>query len=112
MNELIDNNNIRDVLNDLLKEFHLTPEKLKKLLTQDAKRKEYFKTHTTPEKTKIYRETNRDKINLYGRNFYNKHKEEIKTKIKDKKKKDKEERIKNGEQIKTPGRPIKTPINP
>ena len=63
MNELIDNNNIRDVLNDLLKEFHLTPEKLKKLLTQDAKRKEYFKTHTTPEKTKIYRETNRDKIN-------------------------------------------------
>ena len=30
MNELIDNNNIRDVLNDLLKEFHLTPEKLKK----------------------------------------------------------------------------------
>ena len=111
MNELIDNNNISDVLNDLLKEFDLTPEKLKKLLTQDAKRKEYFKTHTTPEKTKIYRETNRDKINLYGRKFYNKHKEEIKTKIKDKKKKDKEKRIKNGEQIKTPGRPIKTPIN-
>ena len=53
MNELIDNNNIRDVLNDLLKEFHLTPDKLKKLLTQDAKRKEYFKTHTTPEKQKF-----------------------------------------------------------
>ena len=52
MNEKIDNNNIRDVLNDLLKEFYLTPEKLKKILAQDAKRKEYFKTHTTPEKNK------------------------------------------------------------
>ena len=49
MNELIDNNNIRDVLNDLLKEFHLTPDKLKKLLTQDAKRKEYLK-HTQHQK--------------------------------------------------------------
>ena len=49
MNELIDNNNISDVLNALLKEFHLTPEKLKKLLTQDAKRKEYLK-HTQHQK--------------------------------------------------------------
>ena len=109
MNELIDTKNISDEFNDLIKEFDLTPEKLKKILIQDAKRKENLKTHTTPEKMKIYRETNRDKINLYGRNFYNKHKEEIKTKIKDKKKKDKEERIKNGEQIKTPGRPINQP---
>ena len=112
MDELIDDNTIRNEFNDLIKEFKLTPETLRKILIQDTKRKENLKKHSTPEKTKIYRETNRDKINLYGRNFYNKHKEEIKTKIKDKKKKDKEKRIKNGEQIKNPGRPIKTPINP
>jgi len=109
MNELIDNKNISDEFNDLIKEFDLTPETLKKILTQDAKRKENLKTHTTPEKLKMYRETNRDKINLYGRNFYNKNKEAIKKKIKDKKDKDKEARTKIGEIIKTPGRPINPP---
>ena len=99
MNELIDNNNISDILNDLIKEFNLTPEKLKKILIQDAKRKENLKTHTTPEKMKIYRETNRDKINLYGRNFYNKNKEAINKRIKDKKETDKEARRKTGEII-------------
>ena len=48
-------------MNDLIKEFNLTPEKLKKILTQDAKRIEYFETNTTPEKMEIYREMNRDK---------------------------------------------------
>ena len=106
MNELIDTKNKSDEFNNLIKEFDLTPEKLKKILIQDAKRKENLKTHTTPEKMKIYRETNRDKINLYGRNFYNKNKEAIKKKIKDKKETDKEARRKTGEIIKTTGRPI------
>ena len=109
MNELIDTKNISDEFNDLIIEFDLTPDTLKKILTQDAKRKENLKTHTTPEKMKIYRETNRDKINLYGRNFYNKNKEAIKKKIKDKKETDKEARRKTGEIIKTPGRPINQP---
>ena len=109
MNELIDTKNISDEFNDLIIEFDLTPDTLKKILTQDAKRKENLKTHTTPEKLKMYRETNRDKINLYGRNFYNKNKEAIKKKIKDKKETDKEARKKTGKIIKTPGRPINQP---
>jgi hypothetical protein len=36
---------------------------------------------------KIYRETNRDKVNLYGRNFYYKNKEAINKRIKTRKKK-------------------------
>ena len=32
MNDLIDNNNINDILNNLIIEFNLTPEKLKKIL--------------------------------------------------------------------------------
>ena len=39
MNELIDTKNISDEFNDLIKEFDLTPETLKKILTQDAKEK-------------------------------------------------------------------------
>jgi hypothetical protein len=50
MIELIDNNNISDVINDLIKEFNLTPEKLKKILIQDAKRRDNLKIHTTPKK--------------------------------------------------------------
>ena len=42
MNELIDTKNISDEFNDLIKEFDLTPETLKKIPTQDAKRKENF----------------------------------------------------------------------
>jgi hypothetical protein len=87
MIELIDNNNISDVINDLIKEFNLTPEKLKKILIQDAKRRDNLKIHTTPKKMKIYRETNRDKVNLYGRNFYYKNKEAINKRIKTRKKK-------------------------
>ena len=44
MNESIDTKNTSDEFNDLIKEFDLTPETLKKILTQDAKRKENLKT--------------------------------------------------------------------
>ena len=112
MDELIDDNTIRNEFNDLIKEFKLTPETLRKILIQDTKRKENLKKHSTPEKTKIYRETNRGKINLYGRNYYNKHKQAIKKRIKDKKETDKEARRKTGEIIKRPGRPPKIYITP
>jgi len=107
MDELIDTKNISDEFNELIKEFHLTTDKLRKILIQDTKRKENLKTNSTPEKMKTYREKNRDRINLYSRNFYNKNKEVINKRIKNKKDKDKAERLKNGEEIKKIGRPIK-----
>ena len=54
---------------------------------------------------KIYRDAHREKINLYGRIFYNKHEKEITKKNKEKKKHNKEERRKAGEYIRKPGRP-------
>jgi|AntAceMinimDraft_1070359.scaffolds.fasta_scaffold525441_1 hypothetical protein len=46
MNDLICNK----IFNDLIEEFDLKPENLKNIITQDAKRKEYFETSLTPEK--------------------------------------------------------------
>jgi hypothetical protein len=106
MDELIDTKNISDEFNELIKEFHLTTDKLRKILIQDTKRKANLKKNSTPEKMQIYREKNRDKIILYGRHFYKKNKEVINKRIKDKKDKDKAERMMNGEEIKKIGRPI------